>query len=63
MLRDVLFVCVGSVYALIHSMQSIVAFLGPVVHTIMFTATVKSMSSAVFIMSGSVLLIPLVLLG
>jgi len=54
---------VGSVYALIHSMQSVVAFLGPVVHTAMFTGTVKTLSSAVFIMSGCLLLIPLVLLG
>jgi len=54
---------VGSVYALIHSFQAVVGFLGPVVHTVMFTATVRTMSSAVFIMSGSLLAIPLVLLG
>ena len=54
---------VGSVYALIHSIQSVVAFLGPVVHTAVFTATVKSLSSAVFIMSGCLLLAPLVLLA
>jgi len=53
----------GSVYALIHSIQSLVAFLGPVIHTAVFTATVKTFSSAVFIMSGSLLVVPLVLLG
>jgi len=57
-------VCVaGSVYALIHSMQSVVAFLGPVVHTALFSGTVRTLSSAVFIMSGTLLIIPLVLLG
>lgn len=53
----------GSVYALIHSMQSVVAFLGPVVHTALFSGTVRTLSSAVFIMSGTLLIIPLVLLG
>ena len=56
-------VCAGSVYALIHSIQSVAAFLGPLVHTTMFTATVRTMSSAVFIMSGTLLFIPLVSLG
>jgi len=51
------------VYALIHSIQSVVAFLGPVVHTAVFTATVRTLNSAVFVMSGLLLLVPLVLLG
>ena len=50
-------------YALIHSIQSVVAFLGPVVHTAVFTATVRTLNSAVFVMSGLLLLVPLVLLG
>jgi len=53
----------GSVYALIHSIQSVVGFVGPLVHMAVFTATISTLSSAVFIMSGSLLLIPLVLLG
>jgi hypothetical protein len=53
----------GSVYALVHSIQSVVGFLGPVAHTAMYTGTLTSWSGSVFVMSGVILIIPLVLLG
>lgn len=53
----------GSVYALLHSVQALLSFFGPVVHNSIFAATLSSMSGTVFLVSGPLLLVPLVLLG
>jgi MFS-type transporter involved in bile tolerance (Atg22 family) len=52
----------GSAYAILHCTQAVVAFLGPVSHTALFAATVRQMAGLVFIVSGSLLVIPLALL-
>ncbi|ELT94116.1 hypothetical protein CAPTEDRAFT_227959 [Capitella teleta] len=52
----------GSVYAMVHSAQSLMAFLGPVVHNAVFMASLTSMSGLVFIVSGPLLVIPVALL-
>ena len=52
----------GSVYALLHSVQSIVAFLGPVAHNAIFAGSLKFMGGLVFLVSGPILIVPFVLL-
>ena len=52
----------GSVYALIHSAQSVMAFLGPVVHNAVVAGSLRTMGGLVFLLSGPLLVIPIVLL-
>ena len=55
--------CTGTVYGLVHSAQSIVSFMGPVVLNAIFYGTSRHMAGAVFLMSAGLLFIPLILLG
>ena len=52
----------GSVYALLHSVQSVVVFLGPLAHNAFFAVTLHFMSGLVFLLSGPILAVPIVLL-
>ena len=55
-------VLAGSVYALLHSVQSVVVFLGPLAHNAVFAVTLHFMSGLVFLLSGPILVVPIIFL-
>lgn len=52
----------GAVYALIHSAQAVVGFLGPLIHNLIFAASLSWMGGFVFLASGPLLAIPVCLM-
>ena len=51
----------GSVYALLHSVQSVSVFLGPLVHMGIQTGTSAAISGFVFLIGGPLMAIPILL--
>ena len=52
----------GAVFAMTHSTQAIVGFLGPLFHNFVFTYSVRVMNGLVFLLSAPLLAIPILLL-